>query len=185
MSKHLGKILVSHPGLSKKDYFYKSVVFLYNDSKDNTLGLVLNKPLNTSVKEICYDRGILWPDGVTRCYAGGPLSRQSVILVHSNEWQSTNTIHIPNTKYCVSSDELMFEKMSMGNQPIYWRMCLGISGWQAGQLDLELKAKYPYKTENSWLTVNPVDSIMFEYEGVKQWEHAMELSSQQMIDSYF
>ena len=185
MSNHIGKLLIAYPGLPKKDFFHKSVIFLYQDSKDGTLGLVLNKKLDVSVKEICYDRGTLWPDGITRCYSGGPLSRSSVILVHTDDWTSANTMHINKTGYCVSSDDFMFEKMSMGNQPAYWRMCLGISGWQFGQLNLELDGKYPYKNENSWLTATPNDSIMFAHDGEEQWKKALEHSSHQMIDSYF
>ena len=180
-----GKLLVAHPGLSEKDFFYRSVIFIYQDNEDGTFGLVLNKQSKTSVKEVLYDKGILWPDGINLMYKGGPVSTSSVILVHTDDWQSTNTMHVPGTQYSVSSDELMFLKMSDGNQPIYWRMTTGVAAWQPGQLQLELNGKFPYKPENSWLICEPNDATMFIYDGEDQWIKATELASQQMINSYF
>lgn len=180
----VGQLLIAHPGLPESEFFHKTVIFIYSDTPDGTLGLVLNKKSKTSVKEICYPRGILWPDGITKCHIGGPISQGSLIMVHTNNWNSTNTMDIANTGYSVSSDNLMFEKMAMGDQPVYWRMCLGIAAWQPGQLQLELNGRFPYKPENSWLTARPTDATMFEYDGEDQWIKATELSSQQMINSY-
>ena len=183
MHGYEGKLLIAHPGLSKNDFFYKTVIFIYSDSADGTLGLVLNKQTNTTVKEICYDKGILWPDGINKTYQGGPVSKQSLIMIHTaDHWQSSNTMRLG--KYAVTSDELMFHKMANGDQPAFWRMTLGIAAWQPGQLQLELKGKFPYKTENSWLTADPNDATMFAYDGEDQWIKATELASQQMIDSY-
>lgn len=184
MSK-VGQILIAHPGLPEHDFFYKSVIFIYSDTSDSTLGLVLNKKSKTSVKEICYSRGVLWPDGITRCHIGGPISPSSLIMLHTNNWSSTNTLEVGKSDYSVTSDDLMFEKMSAGDQPVYWKMCLGVAAWQPGQLQLELNGKFPYRPENSWLMAEPNDSIMFEYEGEDLWIKATELSSRQMLNSYF
>lgn len=184
MENYAGKLLIAHPHLKKSDYFYQSVIFVYSDSADGTLGLVLNKQAKTSIKEICYDKGILWPDGINRVYDGGPVSKTSLIMVHTADtWASTNTMHLG--KYAVSSDELMFHKMANGDQPAYWRMTMGIAAWQPGQLAMELNGKFPYKNSNSWLTATPTDATMFVYDGEKQWTHAVDQASQQMINSYF
>lgn len=185
MSKYEGKLLVAHPGLDKKDFFYRSVIFIYQDNPDGTLGLVLNKQSEISIKEVLYEKGILWPDGINRIYAGGPVNKSALIMIHTDEWQSTNTHFISNTSYGVSSDELMFMKMSDGNQPVYWKMTMGVAAWQPGQLQLELNGKFPYKAENSWLLCDPSDATMFVYDGDELWVKATELASQQMINSFF
>jgi putative AlgH/UPF0301 family transcriptional regulator len=79
----------------------------------------------------------------------------------------------------------MLEKMATGNEPGLWRMVVGICSWSPGQLELELSGKYPYRPENSWLTVKANRSIMFEHDGDKQWQKAMDLSSKTMLDNFF
>ena len=79
----------------------------------------------------------------------------------------------------------MIEKMSMGNMPAMWRMVSGICGWAPGQLHAEINGHQPFKSDKSWLTLQPTDSIMFEYDGEEQWQRAIEMSSKQMINHFF
>lgn len=185
MNNHVGKLLIAHPNLRPTDWFHKSVIYIYSDDpKQGTLGLLLNRPTNYSLKEFCNQQGVLYPEGVTMISCGGPLNRNSVILLHTDEWHSGNTTTAgPN--YKISSDQQMFDRLSIGEQPAYWRMFVGICGWKPGQLEKELSGQPPYRPENSWLTATANDHIMFMYDGEEQWTQALELSSQQMIDSFF
>ena len=85
----------------------------------------------------------------------------------------------------VSSDNLMFEKLSMGDEPMYWRLFGGMCGWAPGQLDAEMKGEWPYRPENSWLIADATDTFIFSQEGDKQWQMAFELSGNQMFDQYW
>jgi putative AlgH/UPF0301 family transcriptional regulator len=60
----------------------------------------------------------------------------------------------------------------------------GICAWQPGQLEMELKGQGPYLPENSWLTCKSNEDIIFAYDGERQWEKAVELSSRQMFNQY-
>ena len=104
-------------------------------------------------------------------------------MLHTAEWYSSNTT--PAGNYNVTSDDFMIEKMSTGNVPAAWRMVSGICGWAPGQLQAEVKGHSPYKENKGWLTLTPSDAIIFEYDGEEQWQRALQLSSNQMVDQFF
>lgn len=154
-----------------------------DDDQNGSLGLALNIQTNLEIRKLCYDKGILYPHNTHFVYKGGPVNGSSVIMLHSNEWRSTNTMDSSNS-YALSSDSLMFEKLALLDCPAYWRMFIGVCAWTPKQLDMEMKADYPYQAVNSWLTCDANDHIMFELQGDEQWEAAVKLSSKQMIDSF-
>lgn len=179
-----GKILIAHPNLSKKDWFARTVVYVYLDSSvDGTKGIVLNMPTILTVRDVCYKRGIDYPYLEERVFQGGPVAGEAIVMLHSDEWQSRNTT-TAGPGYLLSSDYDMFEKIAEGNQPAHYRIFAGIASWAPGQLDLELAGDFPYRTENSWLIADANDDIIFGYDGFDQWEKAIELASQQMFNSF-
>ena len=80
---------------------------------------------------------------------------------------------------------MMFLKMSQGNEPVYWRMHIGLCSWSPGQLDMEMKGQFPYNKTHRWLTANPTEEIIFEYDGEEQWNKALELCSYQTVNQWF
>ena len=185
MKSKEGKLLVAHPNLPKDNWFHKTVIYIYLDNeKDGTIGVTLNVATSLTIQKLCYGRGILFPDSSKPVFKGGPVADKTVVMLHTAEWQSTSTAPA-GPGYAITSSDRMFEDLAIGREPAYWRTFLGVSAWQPGQLDLEMEGQYPYRSENSWLTCDANDSIMFDYNGEKQWEKALDLCSQQMIDYYF
>ena len=179
----IGKLLVSHPNLPKNNPFHNTVIYIFQHNHQGSQGLIINKPSDFPVSQFVKSRG--WHMELTKetMRYGGPINSKTVVMIHTDDWYSSNTEHIANG-ISVSCDDFMFEKIASGNAPGLWRMTVGLCAWQPGQLDLELSGKYPYRPENSWLTVDANKSIMFEHDGDKQWEKALNLSSRQLIDSY-
>lgn len=178
-----GKLLVAHPRFPLQSPFCKSVVYIYQDDAVNgTVGVVLNKMSQISVQDICANNNVIYPDKFPKVFLGGPVNTNALVILHTDEWASTNTT--PAGKGLrVSSDPLMFEKLSLGDQPAYWRCFMGISGWAMGQLDAEMNGHYPFN-EKMWLTAQPNDDILFRANGDKQWKDALDLCSQQTIDQW-
>lgn len=181
-----GKLLIAHPNLPSSDYFYRSVILIYAESKqDGTLGIIVNRPTDQTVGELCatYNVHLPSPNPVK---IGGPISNRTICMLHSIDWTSTSTKHISGkSRLAITSDSLMFEKMSMGDRPAYWLCSVGLCAWAPGQLDKELTGKRPYRPENSWLTCDANDHILFELEGEEQWKTALDYSSRQMINQFF
>jgi putative transcriptional regulator len=180
-----GKLLIAHPNLPRNNPFYKSVIYIFNDNSHGTQGIILNKPADLSVHEFLLTKRFDgFPETSAKMRFGGPLSTKTVYMIHTDDFESTSSA-IAGKGLMLSSDDFMFEKMSYGQQPSAWRVAIGVCGWQPGQLDLELKGQRPYKSENSWLTAEGNDSIIFNYDGEEQWKNAMNLSSVQMINQFF
>jgi putative transcriptional regulator len=185
MNNRVGKLLIAHPNLPKDNWFNKTVIYIYaDDDEKGTLGVAMNVKTNLPVKKVCYEKGVLYPDSTKAVFKGGPVAEASIFMFHSDDWKNNTTL-TAGPRYCLTSDDTMFEKLALGDTPAYWRLFLGICAWQPGQLDMELSGRFPFKSEHSWLTADANDHILFEYDGEEQWQKALELSSQQMINSYF
>lgn len=170
-----GQIIVAHPDLG--DGFFDSTVILITENHPRgTVGLAVNRTSELSMSTIAEEKGWSWPYS-DALFQGGPVNRSALIMLHSADWFSSNTLSISD---CVSlsSDHFMTEKMTMGNAPRRWRMCHGISGWFPGQLNAEIK-------QNKWLTGWPNEDILFKYSGEDQWRRAIDLCASQAVDAFF
>lgn len=179
-----GHLLIAHPKLPKSNPFSKTVVYVYESNDQGVMGLVLNRPSTFLIKDLCKSKGLIYHESYTALHQGGPVNESALVLLHTDEWMSENTA-IAGRGLCVSSDNLMLKKLAHGDVPLYWRMFTGMSAWTKNQLEMEMRGQFPYKPENSWLTAEANDDIVFEYDGEEQWEQAIELSRQQMINQFF
>lgn len=185
MNNRVGQILIAHPKLPTNTPFHKTVVYIFNDGpREGTQGIVLNKPTHHKVNDVISKQGYELPLNKERMRFGGPVSTNTLFMLHTDDFESASSMPVGNG-LMISCDDFMIEKMAMGHQPNLWRMMVGLASWQPKQLELELNGKPPFRPENSWLTAVANCSILFEQDGEKQWEKALELSSRQMINSYF
>ena len=179
-----GTLLIAHPNLPANNPFSQAVIYLTMDNDKGVHGVVLNKPSQFKVFNIVAEYGFEASHLTGNVHAGGPVFKNKLSILHSSEWTTTSSVRITKD-VCISSDTFMIEKLSSTWNPIEWRMFAGMCAWQPGQLELELSGKHPYRPENSWLTANASSNILFNYDGEKQWEKALQLSSQQMINQFF
>ena len=106
---YLGKLLVAHPMIN--DFFHRSVVFIYQDDAQGTLGLVLNKPTKVPIKQVILERNMNY-SGPEHLYKGGPVNESAVILLHEDGWYASNTLQIHGTGLAITSDQTMMQKLS-------------------------------------------------------------------------
>ena len=173
-----GKLLVAKPGVMKDPHFAKSVVYIYEQTDKVVIGLILNKPSYMNVGDIQTMRGSHNSGAAGHLYRGGPVSEQSLLLLHTDDWYSTNTIPATHGN-AISSDELMLEKMAHNNMPKCWRLMSGMSTWLVPQLQSEI---YKHK---AWLVVEPNLDIFYNYDNEDQWEAGVSLASSRLMDEYF
>lgn len=184
MSNRAGSLLIAHPNLPKGNPFYRTVIYIYNDNPGGTTGLILNKPTTYPLYKILRGYGFPGDNIIGQVYFGGPVTEHKLHLIHSSDWYSKSTLPV-DSNVSITSDSFMIEKLATGFGPREWRMTGGICAWQAGQLNLEISGKPPYRPENSWLTATANHAIVFDHDGEEQWKKAVQLSSEQMIDSFF
>ena len=173
-----GKMLVAKPHFLRDPYFSNSVIYIYEQQQEVVLGLCLNKASQLTLADIHSMRGFSNSGAAGKLYKGGPVNEQSLLMLHTDDWSSTNTFRTGN-HLAVSSDELMLEKLLTGNQPKCWRMMSGMSTWVVPQLQDEI-----YK-RNAWLMIEPNEAIFFTTDGDAQWKSAIELASARMLETFF
>lgn len=180
--KHAGQLLVSPP-VQEDEFWAQSVVFLYEESPAAVIGLVLNKPSDRTVQELAEHQGLTY-FGKEMIYIGGPVNSSALVMLHTDDWTCSNTMHIKNGLR-ISSDGTMIERLCDGDRPKKWRLFLGMSGWTPKQLDAEINGTPPYTKSASWLVSPMAADIMFEEDDKTMWKHALDLAIQEATSSYF
>ena len=147
-----GTLLISEPFL-RDYYFRRSVILLADHDETGSFGLILNKPLDVKLNEIAKD----FPEFDTKLYIGGPVNTDSLFVIHTlgNKIKNSAKI-IPGIYWGGDTDMIksIIEDHTITNENI--RFYIGYSGWEAKQLDRELK-------EHSWvLTKSKSDKLLFE-----------------------
>jgi len=179
----VGKLLIAHPMFPPQNPFAKTVIYIYqDDSVNGTVGVVLNRPSQTTVAQLAAQNGHSFFDTTKMVQMGGPVNKNSLIMLHTDDWHSSNTA-FAGDKLRISSDTFMLEKMSDGSdQPAYWKLFIGTSTWMVGQLQAEIDRPIGNGT---WLECKADEAIIFMLNGDTLWNTALEMYSQQTIDHYF
>lgn len=172
----VGKFLVARPSIDS-GFFKHSVIFLYEDSVYGTAGLNLTVPSTLTLKSVDPKKTVDYPGVDPVLYLGGPVNDRAVLMLHSDDFVSTNTM-FTDVGLHVSSDHLMLDKLFSGNWPSLFRLAAGVSVWAAGQLDYEI-------SRNQWLISELDHSPVFELSGDELWNWAVEHVGLRTMAKYF
>ncbi len=139
-----GSLLLAHPALRDPN-FRKAVVLMSVHNKDGAMGVVLNRPLGKSLGELngSFTYG---PLSAIPVYIGGPVQTEQIILV---AWQS----HADGFRLHFGIEPDKATEFAADGVTIL-RAYVGYSGWEAGQLENEMK-------QHTWV-VAPVSPEMLE-----------------------
>ena len=134
MESARGKLLIAGPGLLDPN-FWRTVVLVVDHSEEGALGLVLNRPSETTVHEAVPQLEQV-VDSDEPLYIGGPVQPSSVIvLARLEDPDDAALIAFEDIGVIgASSDE---DAPPAGVRQ--GRAFVGHSGWGAGQLDSELE----------------------------------------------
>uniref|UniRef100_UPI003216ADE8 YqgE/AlgH family protein n=1 Tax=uncultured Draconibacterium sp. TaxID=1573823 RepID=UPI003216ADE8 len=138
-----GRILIAEPFLTG-NYFNRSVVFLVAHSEKGAVGFILNKKVDFPIHDVFPD----FPECDADVYLGGPVATDSVYYIHKLGDKLPGSIHVLDDLYWGGDFEVLKRDIKRGMiSPSDIRFFLGYSGWDAGQLENELK-------EDSWLVTD-------------------------------
>lgn len=175
------KILVARPVLDTNPVFHHSVVYLYEHrTEGEVIGVILNKPSQFRVSSLGALKNVPFEEHLAENFVhkGGPVSDTSIMLLHTSEWTSTNTLNSAK-HFSMTSDLLMIQKLAMGNEPKGWRMFAGMSVWNEHQLDKEIE-------QGAWLVMESEgnEHLIFDYNNEDQYLKAIEHASSQTWSKY-
>ncbi len=150
-----GRLLISVPFLNDY-YFGRSVVLLTEHGKEGSVGLIINKPLDTRINDAIKD----FPAFDENLYLGGPVEKNSLFYIHTKGDIITDSIEIKEGLYWGGDFEAIKSLIKDGLlYPGNIRFFVGYSGWAPFQLDRELREKSWVVSEcdvNSILTPDPL-----------------------------
>lgn len=165
--------------------FKEAVLLILSDNESGTLALCLNKPTDMTTQDIHeihdpLDMGsIVYPINW-----GGPMSRESIWMLHSDDWASENTMEV-GPGYRVSSDREMLESIKQGDNPEYFRVFSGFASWAPGQLQAELEGLGRWNKNHAWLVTQAPDiEWIIDCPEEDLWTQATALCAQQTVESW-
>jgi putative AlgH/UPF0301 family transcriptional regulator len=178
---YLGKLLVAPPAQTD-EFWGGSVIFIYEDNK-STIGLSLNKPSERELAELAEFHNIQY-FGQEMINIGGSANPSALIMLHTDDWKCTNTMHVTDS-FCISSDHTMLSRVCSGDHPLKWQLYLGMCIWPAGQLEKELLGELPFSKKKAWLTTTATEDILFERHPKKMWNKAINSVINYSVESFF
>lgn len=177
-------LLISPPNI-QDSRFKESVIMLTHHTRGGSFGLCVNKLSHyrvsdlTEMSEMAFDLELDFP-----LFWGGPVNPGTIWMLHSSEWEHSNTIPI-DRQWSMTSHESMFHHIADGDTPEYFRFMYGYCGWSKNQLMGELEGNHPWHHSHSWLTArNPGPDWLLEWDYDILWEQCTELSGQQAVSSW-
>src|SRR5262249_54337847 len=133
-----GQLLIAGPGLVDPN-FWRTVVLVGEHSEEGALGVVLNRPSETSVEEAVPELAAL-ADGMGTVHVGGPVQSSAiVVLADFADPDSTRSLVLDSIGFL--STEVEPESLGELRRA---RVYVGYAGWRPGHLDGQL-------ADGSWI----------------------------------
>lgn len=139
--------------------FERAVIYMCNHDESGAMGVMINQPLpSISFNDITESMGI---EAMMKArfsappiiYNGGPVEKNRGFVIHSTDYKINNTIHVGDAVSLSATADIVND-IAKGHGPNHMNFCLGYAGWEAGQLEHELK-------DNSWFVVPASEDILF------------------------
>jgi putative transcriptional regulator len=167
------QFLIAMPGMVDEN-FAGSVVYLCEHTDQGALGLVINKPIDITMKnlfekvELPLDREEL---AVQPVFFGGPVQTERGFVLHDGHGEEASgynsTLSIRGGLAMTTSKDVL-EALSSGAGPKRVLITLGCSGWSPGQLEEELG-------RNGWLSVDADPQVIFDTPIDQRYDRALGL----------
>jgi len=170
--------LIAMPGLEDAN-FSKSVVYVCEHTPHGALGLVINKPSELKMEALFgkIDLPLRRQDLTQQpVFQGGPVQTERGFVLHKPVFSESekpeqslyaSTLSIPGGLEMTTSKDVL-EALATGSGPRRVLVSLGYSAWGEGQLETELG-------ENSWLTVDADQAIIFDTPVKERYDKALGL----------
>lgn len=161
--------LIAMPAMTDP-YFAKSLTYICEHSEQGALGVVINRPIEMTLKMLFDQIGIkLESDerAENMVHFGGPVQTDRGFVLHqpAGEWLSTMAV---NQHIALTTSKDILEAVGRGQGPYKLLVTLGYAGWDAGQLEQEL-------AQNAWLSVPASAQIIFDLPWEQRLPAAMKL----------
>lgn len=175
MQKLKGHFLVATPDMSD-ERFAETVIYIVAHGEDGAMGLVINQPLaGMTLADVLEDidldapeDGPEIPEHISRreVLKGGPVDSGRGFVLHSPDYFRDGNSYAVDEDVCLTATLDILKALARGEGPKHSILALGYCGWEAGQLENELR-------RNGWLTLERSDSLLFDLPPERKYDAAL------------
>jgi putative transcriptional regulator len=147
-----GRLLLAMPGMGDPRFDHAVIAMVQHDAK-GALGLGLGREmpgvrLRTMLKDLGIEPGAAPDDPVLQ---GGPVETQRGFVLHSADWSGRGTV-AAGPLGAMSTARDVLEAIAAGTGPKRFVVVLGYAGWDAGQLDGEMR-RHGWYAAQGWADI--------------------------------
>jgi putative transcriptional regulator len=157
-----GRLLIASPSIFDTN-FRQAVVLLAEHSDEGAMGVVLNRPSDTTVVDAAPQLSVL-ADPDEAVYVGGPVQPQSLVVLAEFEDPDLAALTIlDDIGFVAVGSEL--EDLAGATRRV--RAYAGHAGWGSGQLEAEMERE-------DWIVEEPSREDVFSDAGERLWGDLLE-----------
>jgi len=153
-----GMFLVASPE-NKHPLFQKTVILICEHSPAGSFGLMINKPIQIDPAMAELPEEI--PSEGLEMRIGGPMQPSQMMLLHTSNLIPDQTLKVLDGVFLGGDVDFLNQSTQSANAPSIL-LCIGYSGWLAGQLEHELSA-------GDWLITDASKKSIFESDPNSLW----------------
>jgi putative transcriptional regulator len=158
-----GQLLLASSKLLDPNFVH-SVILMVQHDENGALGLILNRPLETTIKQVC-DEALELPCNLeSPLYQGGPCDGP-LMVVHDQEIGGQITV-VPDVYFTTDRAQIESLLRSEDGDGTGVKCFVGYAGWSPGQLEAEMET-------GSWLTLPAEKDLIFDADDDEQWSKLM------------
>lgn len=160
-------LLIAMPSLDD-GVFARSVTYLCEHNEDGAMGIILNQPSKMTFTELLHHAtksDIAAPDQSRTVLNGGPVAPDRGFVLHSAQEGWSSSLLLTESLMITTSKDIL-TAIDTDQGPKYSLVALGYAGWEAGQLEQEIR-------DNAWLCVEGDASFLFDTPLHLKWDKAI------------
>lgn len=164
----MGQFLIAGPAMNDTR-FKQAVIYMCVHDSEQAMGIVINKPkpdltLSGMLPHLDVKGTVTYEDAPV--LYGGPVEKERGFVLHSRDYfHKDGSLPLTDTLALTTSKNVLKALVSP-NAPKRAVLALGYAGWDAGQLEAEIK-------RNSWLTAPADEDLIFASDPHKKWSQAL------------
>jgi putative transcriptional regulator len=163
-----GQMLIAMPAM-EDPRFQRSVIYMCAHSEKGAMGIVVNKRLpSLTFAELLDQLGIETSEKTRSLpiHFGGPVDTGRGFVLHSLDYGVPEaTLEVTGSIGLTATVDIL-KSIARGQGPGQALLALGYAGWDAGQLEDEIRA-------NGWLTCQASPTLLFTDDIELTWQRAI------------
>ena len=149
--------------------FRRAVILVVHHDEASTFGLVLNREVELSVRELCESLEFDWNGGTSAEVAwGGPVESHTGWLLFQDDLDTeieAEQISRLDGELCFAGSMDVLQQLA-AHPPQDLRVFLGYAGWGEGQLEVEL-------AQGAWVIAPLSADVVFDVPVDEMWDHVL------------